>query len=232
VKRPVDWGLYLVTDRRLAGSRPIEEVVRAAVRGGVTAVQLRDKEAGTREFVDLARRLKTILAPLGVPLIINDRIDVALAAGADGVHLGQSDMGYGDARRLLGPDAILGLSVDNAEQAEQAEPLDLDYLGVGPVFPTATKTDTAPVLGLEGLASVRQASRHILVAIGGIHASNAAAVMQTGVDCIAVVSAICSAPDPEAAARKLRQVVDSNRTTPRAGCSGSRGRSWPDRTAS
>ncbi len=108
MKRPVDWGLYLVTDRRLAGSRPIEEVVRAAVRGGVTAVQLREKEAGTREFVDLARRLKAILAPLGVPLIINDRIDVALAAGADGVHIGQSDMAYGDVRRLLGPDVDPG----------------------------------------------------------------------------------------------------------------------------
>jgi thiamine-phosphate pyrophosphorylase len=211
VKGPVDWGLYLVTDRRLAGARPLEDLVRAAVRGGVTAVQLREKECGTREFVELARGLKKLLEPLDIPLLINDRVDVALAAGADGVHVGQSDMQYGDARRLLGPDAIIGLSVETLEQGGQAASLDLNYLGVGPIFPTGTKPDAAPHLGIEGLASLRAASRQALVAIGGINAANAAAVLRAGADGIAVVSAICAAGDPQAAAAELRRIVDAAR---------------------
>jgi thiamine-phosphate pyrophosphorylase len=215
VKRPVDWSLYLVTDRRLAGDRPLEEVVAAAVRGGVSAVQLREKECPAREFVELARRLKAVLEPLGVPLIINDRVDVALAAGADGVHIGQSDMKVDDVRRLVGPDAIVGLSVDSAEQPA---PLDLDYLGVGPIFPTGTKADAGPALGLEGLARLRAASRHILVGIGGINATNAAAVLGAGADGIAVVSAICAAPDPEQAAAELRAILSAAKRQPRRGC--------------
>jgi thiamine-phosphate pyrophosphorylase len=211
VKRPIDWSLYLVTDRRLAGPRPLEDLVRAAVRGGVTAVQLREKECSTREFVELARRLKAILAPAGVPLIINDRVDVALAARADGVHIGQSDMDCGDARALLGPDAIVGLSVETGQQVGEAASLDADYLAVSPIFPTPTKTDTGAAWGIEGLASLRVASRHVLVAIGGITARNAAEVISAGADGIAVVSAICSAADPEAAARELRRVIDETR---------------------
>jgi thiamine-phosphate pyrophosphorylase len=211
VKRSIDWGLYLVTDRRLAGPRPLEELVRAAVRGGVTAVQLREKECSTREFVDLARRLKAILAPAGIPLIINDRVDVALAARADGVHIGQSDMEYRDARALLGPDAIVGLSVETTAQADEAEALDADYLSVSPIFPTPTKTDTAAAWGIGGLAALRKASRHVLVAIGGINAANAAGVIDAGADGIAVVSAICEARDPEEAARRLRRMIDGTR---------------------
>jgi thiamine-phosphate pyrophosphorylase len=211
VKRPIDWALYLVTDRRLAGARPLEELVRAAVRGGVTAVQLREKECRTREFVELARGLKAILSPAGIPLIINDRVDVALAARADGVHLGQSDMEYRDARALLGPDAIVGLSVETTAQAGEVEALDADYLGVSPIFPTPTKTDTAAAWGTEGLAALRKTSRHVLVAIGGINAANAAGVMHAGADGIAVVSAICEARDPEEAARQLRRAVDETR---------------------
>lgn len=211
MKRSVDWGLYLVTDRQLAGSQPLEELVRAAVRGGVTAVQLREKECSTREFVEHARRLKVILAPTGIPLIINDRVDVALAARADGVHLGQSDMDYHDARALLGPDAIVGLSVETTTQADAAESLDADYLGVSPIFPTPTKIDTAAAWGIEGLAVLRKASHHVLVAIGGINAANAAEVMRTGADGIAVVSAICGAGDPEEASRQLRRTVDETR---------------------
>ena len=216
MKRPVDWSLYLVTDRRLAGARPLEDVVAAAVRGGVSAVQLREKECPAREFVELARGLKTLLAPLGIPLIINDRVDVALASGADGVHIGQSDMEYDDVRRLVGPDAIVGLSVDSAEQPA---PLDLDYLGVGPIFPTGTKADAGPALGLERLAKLRAASRHILVGIGGINATNAAAVLAAGADAIAVVSAICAAPDPEKAAAELRAILSAPRRQPRRECS-------------
>ena len=202
-----DWQLYLVTDRRLAGERPIQSVVEAAVRGGVTAVQLREKDSSTREFVELGRALMRLLAPLGVPLMVNDRVDVALAIGATGVHLGQSDMDYATARRLLGPDAAIGVSVETVQQAREAEALDADYLGVGPVFSTATKPDAAPPLGLAGLAQVRSASRHLLVAIGGIGAENARQAMDAGAGGVAVVSAICAARDPEDAARKLRLAI-------------------------
>lgn len=198
-----DWGLYLITDRGLAGGRRIEDVVEAAVRGGVTAVQLREKDCCTRDFVELGRALARLLAPLGIPLIVNDRLDVALAIGAAGVHIGQRDMDYADARRLMGRDAAIGLSIETVEQARAAEALDADYLGVGPVFATATKPDAARALGLEGLARVRAVSRHALVAIGGIGVGNARQAMEAGADGVAVVSAICAAGDPEGAARDL-----------------------------
>jgi thiamine-phosphate pyrophosphorylase len=207
VKRVPDWSLYLVTDRLLASPRAIEAVVAAAVRGGVTAVQLREKECSTREFVALARKLKEMLTPLAVPLIVNDRADVALAAGADGVHAGQSDMDCRDLRRLLGPGAIIGLSVETLEQAEQAAALPVDYLGVGPIFSTSTKPDAAPAWGIEQLAELRRRTRHVLVAIGGIHAGNAGQAIAAGANGIAVVSAICAAPDPETAARSLRREI-------------------------
>lgn len=209
MKSPCDWRLYLVTDRDLMRRRPIESVVEAAVRGGVTLVQLREKNCSTRDFVQLARELKRLLTPLGVPLIVNDRVDVALAAAAEGVHIGQHDMDYRSARKLLGPDAIIGLSIETVEQARSADSLDVDYLGVGPVFPTATKSDAAPSLGLAGLARVRAISRHPIVAIGGIGAGNVRRVVHTGVDGVAVVSAICAADDPERSARELRQSIDA-----------------------
>ena len=205
-----DWTLYLVTDRRLAGARPLPDLVAAAVRGGVTAVQLREKDCATREFVELARALKTLLAPLSIPLIVNDRADVALAACADGVHVGQSDMHCRDVRRLLGRSAVIGLSVENLEQAAAAPP-EADYLGVGPVFFTPTKTDASPEWGLVGLAALRRVSHRQLVAIGGIHPDNAARVIGCGADGIAVVSAICSAPDPQLAARTLRREIGRGR---------------------
>lgn len=199
--------LYLVTDRALSLGRPLEEVVAAAVQGGVTLVQLREKETSTRFFVEEAVRLKTLLDPLGVPLLINDRVDVALAAGAAGVHIGQEDMPYPAARRLLGPRAIIGLSVETDAQVLDAEAYDVDYLGVSPVFPTPTKTDTRGSWGLDGLARVRKLSRHRLVAIGGLNAGNAGAVIAAGADSVAVVSAICSAPDPRAAAAGLSEII-------------------------
>jgi thiamine-phosphate pyrophosphorylase len=211
MRRAVDWSLYLVTDRPLCLGRSVEQIVLEAVAGGVTAVQLREKECSTREFVALARGLKKLLAPRGVPLLINDRVDVALAAEADGVHIGQSDMAYGDARALLGPDALIGLSVETPEQAAEAQSFDCDYLGVGPIFPTATKSDAAPAWGLDRLAELRHHSRQRLVAIGGINASNAALVAATGADGIAVVSAICSAPDARAAAAHLFGIIEDAR---------------------
>lgn len=202
-------GLYLVTDRGLAGDGPLEEVVLAAVEGGAGVVQLREKELATRAFVESARRLKALLEPRGIPLIVNDRVDVALAAGADGVHLGQEDMAYPDARALLGPDAIIGLSVETPEDVREAEGFDVDYLGVSPIFPTPTKTDTEGAWGLDGLAEVRRMSRHRLVAIGGLNATNAADAIRAGADAVAVVSAICAAADPRRAAKELAAVVDA-----------------------
>jgi thiamine-phosphate pyrophosphorylase len=212
MRRVIDWRLYLVTDRALAKGRPIPWIVAEAVRGGVTAVQLREKDCSTREFVNLADELKTLLAGRGVPLIINDRVDVALAAGADGVHLGQSDMPSADARRLLGPNAIIGLSVETPAQADEAESSDADYLGVSPIFGTPTKPELQTAWGLEGLAQLRARSKHTLVAIGGINESNAADVIRAGADGIAVVSAICAAADPREAATRLRDRISEART--------------------
>ncbi len=202
-----DLSLYLVTDRPLSLGRPIEEVVVAAVEGGVTMVQLREKECPTGEFITLARALKEALAPHGVPLIINDRVDVALAVDADGVHIGQSDMSYEDARRLLGPDKIIGLSVENFSDLERANSLDVDYVGISPVYGTPTKSDTAEPFGLEGLRRAVSLSVHPTVAIGGMNASTIGEIMQTGVDGVAVVSAICSAPSPKAASQKLLDII-------------------------
>ena len=195
-------GLHLVTDSALCGPRGVLAVVEAAVRGGVRVVQLREKTLPTRAFVERARALKALLAPRGVPLIVNDRLDVALASGADGVHLGQDDLSPEDVRRWL-PHALVGLSIERAEQLAEAERLPVDYYGASPVFATTTKTDTAAALGLEGLRALRARCTRPLVAIGGIDAHNAAAVMAAGADGLAVVSALCAAPDPEAAARRL-----------------------------
>ena len=195
--------LYLVTDRPLALGRDIEWVVSEAVKGGVTLVQLREKEIDTRQFIDLGRRLKALLAPTGVPLLINDRVDVALAVDADGVHIGQSDMPYADARRLLGDDKIIGLSVENMAEVEEANGLDVDYVAVSPVFLTSTKTDTAAAFGFDGLARAAALTRHPLVGIGGMNIKTAAQAVRSGADGIAVVSGIMSAPDPRAAASEL-----------------------------
>jgi thiamine-phosphate pyrophosphorylase len=206
----VDYRLYLVTDRDMLGGRSLPDVVRLAVKGGVTIVQLREKACSTREYVDLAREIKRILTSHHVPLIINDRLDVALAAGADGVHIGQSDMPYAEARRIMGPEAIIGLTVESEEQARLAESLDADYLGVSTIFPTPTKTDTVYTWGIGGLQRLSRRKRHPLVAIGGLHEGNAADIIRAGADGIAVVSAVCAAADPEAAARGLRRIIDAS----------------------
>ena len=196
-------GLMLVTDQDLCLGRPLAEVVRQAVLGGVSSVQFRGKQLSTRAFLEQAAALKALLAPLGVPLIINDRVDVALALGVDGVHVGQEDLPATTARRLLGPAAIIGLSVETWEEVERAQDLEVDYLGVSPVFATATKTDTKAPWGLAGLARIKGFSRHPLVGIGGISLANCREVALAGADSLAVVSAICSAADPEQAARAL-----------------------------
>lgn len=198
--------LYLVTDRPLSLGRELDWIVAEAVRGGTTMVQLREKEADTRDFVALGLKLKELLTPLGVPLIINDRIDVALAVDADGVHIGQSDMPYDIARRLLGPDKIVGLSAECMDDVLAANRLDIDYVAVSPVYGTPTKTDTSAPFGLDGLRRAVELTRHPSVAIGGMNERTAPEVFATGVDGIAVVSAICSAPDPCEAARRLANI--------------------------
>ena len=202
-------GVYLVTDRSLCRNRPLEDIVLQSVQGGVSYVQLREKDITTRFFVEEARAIKKILEPYQVPLIINDRIDVALACGAEGVHIGQDDMPYAIARKLMGPKAIIGLSVEDWKDFEESESLDVDYIGVSPIFTTPTKIDTKGAWGLDGLAKIKAFSRHPLVAIGGINETNATDVIAAGADCIAVVSAICVAPDPAATTNKLNKLINA-----------------------
>ncbi len=207
----LDLSLYLVAGAEDAGGRDLMAVAAAAVRGGVSVVQLRDKTATDAAMVAQARALKGLLAPLGVPLIVNDRLEVALAAGADGLHLGQEDMAPGAARRALGPEAILGVSAGDAAEAKIADPAVVDYVGVGPVYLTGSKADAGAAIGLEGLRALAALLAPPVVAIGGIQAGNAAEVMACGVQGVAVVSAICGARDPEAAARALRRCIDAAR---------------------
>ena len=206
-----DYSLYLVTDRTLSLGRRTVDIVREAVAGGATCVQLREKSCGTRDFVDEARAVRALLAGTGVPLVINDRVDVALAVGADGVHLGQTDMRITDARRLTGPGMLIGISAECVEDAVQAQAEGADYVGVSPVFSTPTKTDTAPPLGLAGIAAIRAAVSLPLVGIGGIGPANAADVIRAGCDGIAVVSAIVSAADPRGAAAELATIIQRAR---------------------
>jgi thiamine-phosphate pyrophosphorylase len=209
VRRLPDLRLMLVTDAAMTARRGLLATVREAVAGGVTIVQLRDKDASDDDLVALARALRTELAPRSVPLIVNDRPVVAKAAGADGLHIGQEDGDPRAARLLLGPDAILGLSVTRAAEAATVEAGIVDYVGLGPVFSTATKADAAPPLGLDGLSAVGAMLPAPFVAIGGIDAANAASIMASGASGIAVVSAICAAPDPEAAAAALRVALEA-----------------------
>lgn len=202
--------LYLVTDQSSIGGRTLTDVVAAAVQGGVTCVQLREKQLNTRDFLAQARLLKELLAPHDIPLVINDRIDVALACGAQGVHLGQSDMPVAQARRLLPPDVFIGWSVETMAHVAHSASLPVDYLGVSPIHATPTKTDTQTPWGLDGLRQVRATTALPLVAIGGIHVGNARAVLSAGADGLAVVSALCAAQDPRVAAAALRKLMDSD----------------------
>ncbi|MGL1930861.1 MAG: thiamine phosphate synthase [Desulfotalea sp.] len=204
----IDYSLYLVTDRSLITDQPLAECILAAIKGGVTCVQLREKNLSTREFVGEAKHLMKLLKPLNIPLIINDRIDVALACNADGVHLGQSDMTIQDARRIMNKNSIIGISAESYEDAIQAELDGADYIGVSPVFATSTKEDTAPPLGLEGLAIIRKDVSIPLVGIGGINTKNVAELIRHGVDGVAVISAIIGTTSPLQSAIKLSQIIN------------------------
>jgi thiamine-phosphate pyrophosphorylase len=209
---PVDLRLYGIIDPTRTNGRDPVDLVRQAVAGGCTLIQYRDKTAGGRHLVEQARALKTALEGTGVPLLINDRVDVALAVGADGVHLGQDDMHPNDARRLLGPQAIIGLTVKTAEQADEMVRLKVDYSCVGGVFATLSKDNPSPPISLDGLARIafraRLASGSPVGAIAGIDHSNAGAVIAAGADGVAVISALFMAGDPKAEAQRLRSIID------------------------
>lgn len=201
---PFDLSLYLVTDAALCRGHGLEQTVEAAVRGGVTIVQLRDKHASDEQMTAQAKRLKALLAGTGVPLIINDRLQVALESQADGLHVGQSDAAVQEARRLLGEQAIIGLSINTIAQL-QATPFELlDYVGIGPVFATESKQDHAQPTGFGGLAALVKACPLPSVAIGGLKASHAISVQRAGANGLAVISAICGQPDPYQAARAFQ----------------------------
>ncbi len=211
MSRGPDLSVYLVTDPGLCAARGLVETVLAAVRGGASVVQLRDKDAPDALLIEQGRALKAALVDSGVPLVINDRIGVAATIGADGVHLGQADAGIDAARAALGPTAIVGLSVQTLEHARAATRQPVDYVGIGPVLATATKADHAVPLGFADLARVRAATPLPAVAIGGLSAEQVPGVLEAGCDGLAVVSAICAAADPGAAARVLRQAIDAYR---------------------
>jgi thiamine-phosphate pyrophosphorylase len=208
----VDLRLYGIIDPERTGGRDPVALVRQAVAGGATLIQYRDKHAEGRRLVELARALKAALDGTGVPLLINDRVDVALATGADGVHLGQDDMHPKDARDLLGPRAIIGLTLKTPEQADAMAEMPVDYGCIGGVFATLSKNNPAPPVGLDGLRRIltraRLANRRPVGAIAGLDASNAQAVIAAGADGIAVISALFMAADPQAEAHRLRQMVD------------------------
>lgn len=206
--RRIDLRLYVVTDEEQCGQRGLFSTVQDALRGGATLVQYRDKHASTRKFVQQARELLLLCRAASVPLVINDRADVALASGADGVHLGQSDMLVADARRLVGPDLIVGVSVRSDKEALQAKADGATYLAANGVWSTATKTDFGAPLGLESLAKLAKASPLPLVAIGGIGIEQAPMIARAGCAGIAVVSAVMKAEDPRRACEALRKAFE------------------------
>ncbi len=202
IRQNINYTLYLVTDRRWLGERTLWDDIEAAILGGVTLVQLREKEISSKEFLDLAQEVKTVTDRHGIPLIINDRIDIALAVDADGVHLGPEDLPVLIARKLLGDGKIIGASAASVDEALSLQAQGVNYLGVGAVYPTATKRGTEKV-SLEELRRIKAAVHVPVVAIGGIHAENARPVMETGVDGVALVSAIMDQTDIREAARRL-----------------------------
>jgi thiamine-phosphate pyrophosphorylase len=203
-----DWHVYVVTDARLSRGRSHAEVVRAALEGGADVVQLRDKEASGRTLYEAALELRAITRAAGVPLIVNDRIDVAVAADAEGAHVGQDDLPAKQARRVLGNGRLLGVSAVTLDDALRAEADGADYLGVGPIFDARrTKPDADPPLGEAGLAQIRAGTSKPVVAIGGLDADNAENVIVAGADALAVVSAVVGADDVAEAVRDLRDRV-------------------------
>lgn len=205
--RAIDLSFYLVLDPTVMRSENLELALENAIRGGVRVVQVREKNCGNEEFLALVHRVSRVLRRYQIPLILNDRIDLVFEVGADGVHLGQSDLDYEEARRRLGDQAIIGVSVENFAQAQALENSAVDYLGVSSIFQTPTKLNIKNTWGLEGLRDLRKISSHRLVAIGGINSENANDVLAAGADGLAVVAAICRADHPKIAAEEFSNLI-------------------------
>lgn len=202
-----NWNLYVITGTELSCGRHTSEVVEQALAGGAEVIQMREKGLTTKELVDLGKQLRELTRSRGATLIVNDRVDIARAIDADGVHVGQDDFPACEARKIIGNDKILGVSTHSLEEALRAEKEGADYIGLGPVFYTDSKQDLSPVLGLEGLATICSQVKIPVVAIGGLHKENAREVIKSGAHCLAVISAVVGAEDICRAAADLRQEI-------------------------
>ncbi|NDR59153.1 thiamine phosphate synthase [Aliiruegeria sabulilitoris] len=211
MRKQLDLSAYLVLDPCLCAGLGMVETARAAVAGGVGVVQLRHKQAGTAEMIAIGRALQAVLAGTGAALVVNDDVAAAKALGADGLHIGQGDMAVKKARSVIGPEMVLGLSVENVAHARAVDPKVVDYVGVSPVFGTPTKSDHAPPVGIDGLRRIVEICPIPAVGIGGLGPQHADDVIGAGAAGLAVVSAICGQPDPEAAARALVSAVKEAR---------------------
>ena len=217
--KKLDLSLYLVLDPDLCGSPDgMVQTARLAAENGATVVQLRAPYWKKKQWLETACKLKAALSPLGVPLIINDQVDVALAADADGVHVGQDDLPAADVRRLIGPDKLLGVSVSDFSELAAVPATGVDYLGVGPVFPTGTKPDAGAALGIAGLGELVATTTLPVVAIGGIHSVHCGELLAAGARGVAVVSAICGQPDPAQASAVLAAALAAALKTAPAAC--------------
>lgn len=205
-KKKTDYSVYLCTDRDLMSTQTLEEAVEEAIKGGATVIQLREKNCSSKEFYETAVSIKKITEKYNVPLIINDRVDIALAVDAEGVHVGQSDLPAKVVRKIIGKDKIVGVSARSQELAMKAYEDGADYLGVGAMYATSTKKD-AKVITKEELAKIRSSVPIPIVVIGGVNENNVSDFKGTGIDGVAVVSAIIGKPDIEEAARNLKQLV-------------------------
>ncbi|KJD35948.1 thiamine-phosphate pyrophosphorylase [Tamlana sedimentorum] len=204
----IDYRLMFVTDDRIKDDTLFFKILEASLKGGTTIVQLREKQLHTKLFYHRAQQAKSICETYNVPLIINDRVDIALAINADGVHLGQNDMPVNIARKLLGENKIIGLSVSNIQQAEASNRLNINYIGISPIFSTNTKTkDLDKPMGISGLKNIRKISNNPIVCIGGVDEKNVSEIIKNGANGIAVVSAISKAKNPENAAKYLKQLL-------------------------
>jgi thiamine-phosphate pyrophosphorylase len=205
---PFPYRLYLVTDERACLGRPVADVAEAAVKGGVDIVQIRQKNDTHKDFVEKALQLKEMLDRYSIPLIVNDSLPVAMECNAAGIHVGKADVSPAIIRKKWPGKNFIGYSIEYEAQVSSEEAALSDYLGISPVFSTPTKTDTVTVWGLDGVRAIRAATSRPLVAIGGIDASNAFDIIKAGANCLAVISAICSADDPAKAAEMIRNEIE------------------------
>jgi len=204
----MNYDLYIITDQRISHGKSHLEVAEAALVGGATVIQFRDKEMEDSKAIEVCHKIHKLTKKKGVPFIVNDRVEIVKAVDADGVHLGQEDMSFSSARKILGKEKIIGISVETVEQALKAVEGGADYLGIGPIYPTATKPDAGKALGIARLKEIRESVNIPIVAIGGINENNLEEVLRAGADGVAVISAVVSAPDITEACRKLKNKIE------------------------